>query len=130
MKLRVNVYKNNTIEKIVLYFRSLPDNWDNYNSPAVSSQAINTFEKFTIRFFRFLYLRHTIDPVAGGGIQIDFNYDNKIASFEIYPDGTIGLEKFDTVNSGYSLVPEHSVFYMDNPHMIEHIDDLFEWLIK
>lgn len=124
------MYKNNAIEKIVLYFRSLPDNWDNYGSPAVSYQAINAFEKFTNRFFSFLYLRHVINAVSGGGIQIDFYYEAKIASFEFYPNGTVGFEKFDTGEVKNKLVPEHSVFYIDNPHMSDHINDLLKWLIE
>ncbi len=124
------MYKNNVIEKIVLYFRSLPDNWDNYGSPAVSYQAINTFEKFAQRYFKLLYLRHTLTAVSGGGIQLDFHYENKTASFEICPNGQMGFEVFDTSQAKHSLVPEQNVFYVDNPHMVEHIDDLLRWLIK
>lgn len=119
------VFKAPIIEKAITSLRSLPKNWDNYNSPAVSYQAINTFETFANRFFKFFYLRYSMTAVSGGGIQVDFNYDKKIITLEIYPDGSIGVEKFER-----NLVPEHSTLYIDNPYMTEHINELLEWLIK
>ena len=68
--------------------------------------------------------RITVQPY-----QIDFSYENKMLSFEIYPNGDIGVEKFDAVQVKYLSVPEHSVLSLDTPNMRELIDDVLRWLI-
>lgn len=116
--------KTGIIEKAISYFRSLPKNWDNYNSPEISYQAINTFEKFATRHFKFFYLRNSMNAMPDGGIQIDFLYDKKTITLEIYPNGDIGFEKFNN-----NLVPEHSVLSLDNMHD-DIVNDLLNWLIE
>lgn len=116
--------KTGVIEKAISYFRSLPKNWDNHNSPELSYQAINTFETFAKRYFKFFYLRNVLAAVPGGGIQIDFQYANKTLSLEIYSNGDIGFEKFQN-----NLVPEHSILSINNMDD-DIVNELLQWLIS
>jgi hypothetical protein len=116
--------KLDIIEKAINYFRSLPKNWDNFDSPEVSQQAINSFETIATRFFKFFYLRNSMSPVSGGGIQIDFCYDKKILTVEIYSNGDVGIEKFNN-----NLVPEHSVISIPNLDSVI-VNELLAWLIN
>lgn len=117
------------VEKVIKDFMALPKDWDGHGSPTVSSQAIKTFEKFAKQCFKFLYLRHILTAVSGGGIQIDCNYECRTVTFEIYPDGLIGFEKFE-FGDNKRLVPEHSVYHIDNLHIVGHLNELLSWLIN
>jgi hypothetical protein len=68
--------------------------------------------------------------VSGGGIQLDFNFDKKMISFEFFPDGSIGFEKFENLGSDGNLIPECSALDINNINIADNVNDLLKWLIQ
>jgi hypothetical protein len=92
--MKIIVYKTREIEKIISFFQHLPDDWDSYGSPRPSAKTIYSLEKFTSKFFKFFYLRNSVYAIPGGGIQLDFRYEQKVLGFEIFSNGEIRYEQY------------------------------------
>ena len=70
-------------------FRRLPHDWDSYESPPPSESAINVATKVieSVDFNRFSIPR--INPVSGGGIQLEWDIDTREIEIEILEDGSM-----------------------------------------
>lgn len=66
---------------------SLEENWDGYGSKPMSEAAVNTAEELLTR----LPYAPMIYPVSGGGIQFEYEINDKYLEFEILDDGKIKL---------------------------------------
>lgn len=80
---------------------ALQDNWDGYGSPRIQEGA----REGAARLLRILAMREPpaphIAPVPGGGIQLEWSYNNRELEFEILPDGR--LDFLATTESGQMI---------------------------
>lgn len=67
----------------------LPENWDSYGSPCVQRQAIQrAIEVIAAGQAEFTPVPRIV-PVAGGGLQIEWDMGPRELEIEVLPDGSI-----------------------------------------
>jgi hypothetical protein len=97
-------------------FERLPNNWDSYGSPRISEEVIERAIEFVMASFdrgpspRIL-------PVSGGGIQFEWENDNRELEIEFTPDLNIEIL---LAEDGEPIEPRKA---------FTSIDDLLSWLI-
>jgi hypothetical protein len=76
----------------VLQLAALPQDWDTYGSPSPSGTAVNASLAILNRVakigFEDLAPPHVV-PVPGGGIQLEWQADERELELEVSPDGTL-----------------------------------------
>jgi hypothetical protein len=68
---------------------ALNDNWDGYGSPPLQQTAKDVAAKLLLLLSRFTRLAPHIAPVSGGGLQLEWVYDNRELELEVLPNGDI-----------------------------------------
>ncbi len=68
----------------------LTENWDSYGSPPIQPAAIEQASE-ALSCLSFINLPPPqIFPVPGGGLQLEFEWDERELEIEFLPDGSIG----------------------------------------
>lgn len=76
-------------QNILQELKQLPENWNSYGSPKVTSEALNRSQEL-IRIFALSGMsKPQIFPVSGGGIQFEWQGDKGELEIEILPNGDI-----------------------------------------
>lgn len=72
---------------------NLPDNWDSYNSPSISSRLLMNAKNFlsSLEFENISPPR--VVPISGGGIQFEWQYGNRELEVEFVEDNIVGYLK-------------------------------------
>lgn len=81
-------WRASVIEKLAS-FRSLPPNWNSYDSPPPSQLAIKKAIGFVSSLLDDKQPRPRVTPVSGGGVQFDWSFGERELEIEFLPDGRI-----------------------------------------
>lgn len=75
----------------VVNLQKLPDNWDGRGSPAPQDRAI---EK-ALSLLQYLEVEDPpeprVGPVPGGGLQMEWDHNDRGLELEIFPDGSVQI---------------------------------------
>lgn len=77
------------IEKEVQSLKKMPENWDSYGSSAIANTASEKVEKLLPLLARLGMSKPNLFPVSGGGLQLEWEKDDRELEIEILPNGTI-----------------------------------------
>jgi hypothetical protein len=81
-------WRGGALEKLST-FKLLAPNWNSYGSLPPSEKAIKSAASFLMMMRDENLPRPRVIPIAGGGIQFEWNYGERELEIEFRPDGTL-----------------------------------------
>jgi|GEM_PF-5979272 len=93
--------------RAVARFRSLPENWDGYGSSPIKLEADRSTLSFLQTIGNCSLVKPEVFPVAGGGLGMLFQSNDRELQIEVLPNGMIRFEK-DKQDEPFQDGPEWS----------------------
>jgi len=100
----------------------LKDNWDSYNSPPVLIELINNANEALESLEKIDVPVPYVAPISGGGLQLEWHFNNKGLEVEFVEKDIIGFLKVfedESMEEGEINIKE-----------INKIKELFDWLTE
>jgi len=117
--------------------KDLPEGWDDYGSPPLTDEQYNNAKLFLEKIEGLGFEDPWMCPCAGGGIQLEWQYDNKELEVDFTSDKVGYLKVFDADKEMKNVKEEK--FNLDDGNMeegefdISNEDMIFElmhWLVS
>ena len=87
-------WKIETIRRIAQVL-SLPENWDSYGSPPPNKMAGDAAIELLKKMDLDDFLEPHVAPISGGGVQLEWTFENRGLELEITEDGSMDYLKTD-----------------------------------
>jgi len=76
-------------QKELQTLKDLPENWDSYGSPKLTNEASKRAAGLLHELACFGMPKPDLFPVSGGGLQLEWQRENRELEIEVLPDGSI-----------------------------------------